>query len=63
MVKDGNGVSLSKLANNDKPADATIQTDVSGSWDCGAFFNNKWFQWEGPEEWQPENIMAKEVAP
>ena len=61
FLKDWNGVSLFKLANKDIPADA--QTDASGTWGCGAFFNNKWFQWEWPEEWQPENIMAKEMVP
>ena len=48
-LKDWNRVSLFKLANKDTPADATIQTDMSGSWGCGAFLNNiKWFQWEWP---------------
>ena len=41
FLKDWNGVSLFKLANKDIPADATIQTDVSGTWGSGAFFNNK----------------------
>ena len=26
-------------------------------------FNNKWFEWECPEEWHLENIMAKEMTP
>ena len=60
---DWNGVSLIKLANTDTPADVTIQTDASGSWCCGAFFNNKWFTWKWPQECQPVNIMAKEMAP
>ena len=63
FLKDWNGVSLFKLADTASPAHATIQTDASGSWGCGAFFNNKWFQWQWPQEWQPINIMAKEMAP
>ena len=63
VLKDWNGVSLFKLANKDTSADATIQTDMSGSWGCGAFFYNKWLQWKWPEKWLPENIMAKEMAP
>ena len=62
-MKDWNEVSLFKLANKDTSADATIQTDTSGSWGCGAFFYSKWLQWKWPEKWLPENIMAKEMAP
>ena len=63
FLKDWNGISLLKLADSAVPAHATIQTDAFGSWGCGAFFNNKWFQWQWPREWQPVNIMAKEMAP
>ena len=63
FLKDWNGISFLKLADSDPPAYVAIQTDASGSWGCGAFFNNKWFQWKWPQEWQPVNIMAKEMAP
>ena len=33
------------------------------SWGCGAFFENRWFQWAWPEEWSSIGIMAKELAP
>ena len=46
----------------DQP-DVTIQTNVSESLSCSAFFDNKWLQWEWPEEWKPVNIMTKEMAP
>ena len=42
---------------------ATIQTDASGSWGCGALWRGAWFQWQWPEEWQSMTIMAKEMVP
>ena len=63
FLKDWTGISILKLADSALPAHATIQMDASGSWGCGAFFNNKWFQVQWPREWQPVNIMAKEMAP
>ena len=63
FLKDWIGISFLKLTDSTLSAHAVIQTDASGSWGCGAFFNNKWFQWKWPQEWQPVNIMAKEMAP
>ena len=40
-----------------------IQTDASGSWGCGAFFQGRWLQWKWPEVWLPIPIMAKEMVP
>ena len=40
-----------------------IQTDASGSWGCGAFYNGKWLQWQWPEDWYQLDIMTKELAP
>ena len=40
-----------------------IQTDASGSWGCGAFFQGNWLQWQWPTEWAPIPIMAKELVP
>ena len=41
----------------------TIDTDASGSWDCGAFMSGQWLQWKWPREWVPQGIMAKELVP
>jgi len=41
----------------------SIQTDASGSWGCGAFYNGAWFQWEWPDEWLSVDIMIKELVP
>ena len=41
-----NGLSLLH-SSNFRQADHYIQTDASGSWGCGAFFENRWFQWHG----------------
>ena len=43
--------------------DFQIQTDASGSWGCGAYFNGRWLQFPWSAEWAPTSIMAKEMAP
>ena len=63
FLKDWNEISFLKLTDSALLAHAVIKTDASGSRGCGAFFNNKWFQWKWPQEWQPVNILAKEMAP
>ena len=41
----------------------SIQTDASGAWGCGAFFNGAWLQWKWPKEWHSVDIMTKELVP
>ena len=41
----------------------SIQTDASGLWGGGGFFNGKWFQIQWQKEWVTQTIMAKEVMP
>ena len=55
-----NGYSLRSITA--KP-DFCIQTDASGSWGCGAYFNGKWFQLHWERSWQQIGIMAKELLP
>ena len=43
--------------------DHSIQTDASGTWGCGAFFEGRWLQFTWPPVWIPCNIMAKELVP
>ena len=48
---------------NEGSRDYQIQTDASGTWSCGAYFNGQWFQLPWSPEWGPINIMAKELVP
>ena len=57
-----NGFSL-LCSSNFGQADYCIQTDSCGSWGHGAVFDNYWFQWLWPVEWNSLGIMAKELAP
>ena len=58
-----NGVSLLQMADYPLPPQYTIQTDASGTWGCGAYFQGRWLQWQWPQEWLPSTIMAKELVP
>ena len=58
-----NGLSLLRSVSRSTPADFVIQTDASGTWGCGAFFNKSWFQWQWPSNWASVSIMAKELVP
>ena len=42
---------------------ATIVSDTSGTWGCGAFSTGEWFQLEWPESWRGYNITIKELLP
>ena len=43
---------------------ATLTSDASGTWDCGAFNSEgEWFQLEWPEEWRDIDITIKELLP
>ena len=58
-----NGLSFLRCTGPGKPPDHCIQTDASGAWGCGAFFEGKWFQSPWSPDWLPCNIMAKELVP
>ena len=58
-----NGLSLLRYIGQGKPPDHLIQTDASGTWGCGEFFEGKWFQYAWCADWLPCNIMAKELVP
>ena len=57
-----NGVSLLRAAKREIP-DITITSDASGSWGCGAFWQNKWFQCFWNTSWKTVDILAKELLP
>ena len=58
-----NGLSLLRTKSLPPAADHCIQTDASGNWGCGAFFEGNWFQWQWHDEWINVSIMAKELVP
>ena len=58
-----NGLSLLRWSTGQQIPDATIQTDASGLWGCGAFFQGKWLQWQWSCDWASIGIMAKELTP
>ena len=63
FIHSWNGISFLERASSLQPPDAHIETDASGSWGCGARFNNFWFQLQWSSEWKPIDIMAKELVP
>ena len=58
-----NGVSLFESV-VPKPPTATLTSDASGSWGCGAFTaDGQWFQVRWPEAWGGVHITVKELLP
>ena len=53
---------LEGFSTSQKP-DVQIHTDASGTWGCGALFNNHWLQLKWSTEWKRMDIMAKELVP
>ena len=44
--------------------EATITSDASGQWGCGAFSSDgEWFQLEWPDSWIGVHITIKELLP
>jgi len=62
FISGWNGRSFLHLINNQDTVDCHIYTDASGSWGCGAFFTNKWFEYAWTADWLGINIMAKELV-
>ena len=63
FVSDWNGRGFLQVEQGEQKPTIIIQTDASGAWGCGAFYNGKWFQWQWPAQWLPIAIMAKELVP
>ena len=40
-----------------------IRSDASGSWGCGAVYENLWFQLQWPPSWEGVTIAPKELVP
>ena len=43
--------------------EVSVTSDASGSWGCGAWYGNKWFQLEWNRDSQSLDISAKELIP
>ena len=64
FLKDWNGVSMLYSSTMEHP-DVSLCSDASGSWGCGAVWNNRWFQlsWQEVPEFEKAPIAAKELFP
>jgi len=58
-----NGRSLMEIHTTEFRADATVFTDASGSWGCGAIWQNRWLQCSWNKVWSTESIATKELLP
>ena len=63
FISTWNGRSFLHVVNQQVPTDCCIYTDASGSWGCGGFFREKWFQFAWIAEWSEIGIMTKELLP
>ena len=61
FTQEQNGVALFP----DLPTGATIVSDASGTWGCGAYntITHQWFQLQWPASWSGVNIAVKELIP
>ena len=57
-----NGVSLLSALSKEPPA-ATIFSDASGHWGCGALWGPYWLQQKWDERAEPHHISVKELTP
>ena len=58
-----NGRSMMSVGSQNQVV-ATLTSDASGTWGCGAFNSEgEWFQLEWPEEWRDIDITIKELLP
>ena len=62
FIERWNGVSITWDLKQCNP-DITVYSDASGSWGCGAYSGNSWFQLEWPPQAKDFNIAIKELFP
>ena len=63
FLEDWNGVSMMTSLHR-SPASATLTSDASGGWGCGAFTSDgEWFQMQWPDYWGSVHITVKELVP
>ena len=61
-VERWNGASL-LLTHVHRQPESMITSDASGSWGCGAIWNQRWFQCRWSDNWANTNIACKEFVP
>ena len=57
-----NGLSMMQKARRSNP-DVILTSDASGSWGCGAFYADSWFQLQWPAALLDSHITVKELLP
>ena len=58
-----NGISMMAVPCKANPG-ATIISDASGNWGCGAYSSHReWFQFQWPESWATIHVTIKELLP
>ena len=63
FLEDWNGVAMCNSVIYRAP-EATITSDASGRWGCGAFTDGgEWFQFRWPAEWEGVHITSKQLLP
>ena len=63
FLEDWNGVGLCSSVLQ-RPPSATVTSDASGGWGCGAFtYSGEWFQFQWPKAWEHVHITVKELLP
>ena len=63
FLREWNGVSLMSTVTR-RPPEATLTSDASGRWGCGAFSTSgQWFQCVWPKSWAGVHITVKELMP
>ena len=63
FLESWNGMSMFGGVVRQTPS-ATVTSDASGSWGCGAFSNTgAWFQFQWPPSWSDIHITPKELLP
>lgn len=63
FLDDWNGIAMCDSVIQ-RPPEATLTSDASGSWGCGAFIDSgEWFQYRWPSEYEGVHITSKELLP
>ncbi len=57
-----NGTAMMFTSGPQSP-DATVTSDASGTWGCGAYLGKEWFMLEWTESFRELHITVKELAP
>ena len=62
FITSWNGLSIMRALNKSYP-EITVTSDASGSWGCGAHWQNLWFQHPWDDTTRHHNITVKELIP